>query len=113
MHEPEQAPAPPPPRPEQEQEILWRSRLSLDTNPRKALELTEEHAALHPAGLHVEDREALAIEALLRLRREDTALARAEHFVAAYPVSPYARPVRQLIERLASRPPDLAVADSR
>ncbi len=55
--------------------------------PALVLEQTEQHARQFPQGRLSEEREALAVRALLALGRTDEARARAEAFRAAYPHS--------------------------
>ena len=64
-------------------------------DPSRALELATRHAVLYPAGTMVEEREAIAIEALMRLGR-DEGRARFDEFVVRFPRSSY----RPRLERL-------------
>jgi hypothetical protein len=70
-------------------------------DPRAALLAAERHAARFPSGLMTEEREAIAIEALVRLGRTDDASARFERFRTSYPRSSY----RHRLERLLSNEP--------
>lgn len=100
------ATAPPPrPAPESELALLQRSQAALDRDAAAALALAEEHARDYPNGLFTQEREILAIEALLKLRRRPTALARAEAFLERYPESPHSRRVRALLDRSHSLDP--------
>ena len=87
------------PAPEAELALLQRSQLALDRDPGAALALAEQHAREHPAGVFSQEREMLAMEALVKLRRVPAALARAERFVREYPASPHSERVRALLER--------------
>jgi hypothetical protein len=87
------------PTPESELVLLERSRAALDRDPASALALAEAHARSHPSGIFAQEREMLAIEALLKLKRKAEARARAERFVQRYPDSPQAPRVRAWIER--------------
>jgi hypothetical protein len=93
--EPPKAPSSRPPRrarePEDELAVLEEARRLLSNNPAAALALTRDHALRHPAGAFAEEREALAIEALRRLNRNEEASARLRDFEARYPRSPYRR----------------------
>lgn len=55
--------------------------------PEEALEATQRHGREYAAGLLSEEREALAIRALMALGRRDEAKARAERFRARFPKS--------------------------
>lgn len=52
-----------------------------------ALALTQQHARVYPQGVLAQEREVIAIEALLALKRRDEAKARGAAFRAAYPGS--------------------------
>jgi hypothetical protein len=54
-----------------------------------ALGLTRQHGARFPTGAHAEERERIAIEALVRLGRADRAHAAAQRFFTRYPRSIY------------------------
>lgn len=84
---------------EAELKLLGRAQRALDFEPRSALALAEEHAEAYPRGVFVQEREMLAIQALLKLRERRAALARAEEFLNHYPTSPHARHLRPLLER--------------
>lgn len=83
--------------PEAELSLLQRSRASLRRDPAAALALTEQHVREYPAGLFVEERELLAIQALLKQRRDAEAVQRAERFVAEQPASAYAVRIREML----------------
>jgi outer membrane protein assembly factor BamD (BamD/ComL family) len=85
-------------RPEDELSLLQRSRASLRGDAAAALQLAEQHARDYPAGLFVQERELLAIQALLKQRRDAEAATRAERFVAAYATSAYAARVREMLQ---------------
>jgi hypothetical protein len=57
-------------------------------HPREALDLAEQHARQFPAGQLAEEREVVAIEALLALGRTDEARTRTARFRARFPESP-------------------------
>ena len=71
------------PAPENELLLLERSRAALDAEPRLALELAETHARSYPSGVFAQERELLAIEALLKLKRKAEARERAAGAVRA------------------------------
>ena len=77
-----------------EEEILGRARAALSANPGDALKLTALHAAKFPTGMLSQEREQLAIEALLLLGRRAEAIARARRFAVTWPRSPYVARLR-------------------
>jgi len=68
-------------------------------NPDAALALAREHERRCPAGALVQERERIAIEALLRLGRVDQARARARAFEARFPSSPHVGRIREALDR--------------
>jgi hypothetical protein len=84
---------------EAELALLQRAQATLDRDPSAALALAEQHARLYPRGMFTQEREILAIEALLKLRQRPVALARARTFVARFPESAHSRRVRALLDR--------------
>jgi hypothetical protein len=76
-----------------EMENLVRLRAA---DPRQALALAEEGQRRFPSGFYVQEREALAIAALVQLGRRGEAVARARAFVAAYPRSHFVERIREL-----------------
>ncbi|HEX6274902.1 MAG TPA: hypothetical protein VFZ53_17790 [Polyangiaceae bacterium] len=89
------APRPPP----TETELLRAARLTLDGSPAQALGLSERHRSEYPNGALTQEREVIAITALVRLGRSGDARARAERFARAYPSSPYQRRIDALLPR--------------
>jgi len=73
----------------EEASLLRSASQSLATSPARTLSLTDEHRLRYPHGILDQEREALAIEALIKLGRRDEALARARAFARAYPTSPH------------------------
>ncbi len=63
-----------------------------------ALAVARDHEQRCPDGLLVQERERIAIEALVKLGRVDVARARARAFEERYPSSPHLRRVRQVID---------------
>lgn len=61
----------------------------LATSPRRALRLTAEHERRFPAGMLIEERELIAIDALARLGRLGRARARRDRLAARFPGSAY------------------------
>jgi hypothetical protein len=84
---------------EAELAILRPARAHVRSAPKRALELVAEHARRYPRGALIEEREVIAIEALLTSARVDDAAARARSFFADYPRSAHARRVRSLLDQ--------------
>jgi outer membrane protein assembly factor BamD (BamD/ComL family) len=86
----------------QEVAFIKEARQALrDGNAARALRLLEECGRLHPAGVLVQERERLAIQALIAGGRAGEASARASEFLRKYPDSPHAGEVRELGRRAA------------
>jgi hypothetical protein len=100
---PGQPPAPPAMQLEDELRLLSRARRALATDPAQALALTRTHAASFTAGRLAEERELIAITALLALGRAGDADARARVFRAAHPASPHLRRVDSLLDDESDR----------
>lgn len=79
-------------------ELLREARLSLRSSPARALELSEQHARSYPAGKLVQERELLAITALVSLGRRTAALSRAARFEQNFPTSPYRKQLGALLK---------------
>ena len=67
--------------------ILEDSQDALQSNPARALAQVDRHAARFPHSALAQEREVIAIEALLRLGRSDEARLRAARFEQSYPTS--------------------------
>ncbi|APR83736.1 Hypothetical protein A7982_09085 [Minicystis rosea] len=81
----------------EESRLLAEARAALRRgDPGGALAMLEQIRTKFPGGMLVQEREALAIEALARSGRKGEAAARADAFVKAYPSSPLAARVQQL-----------------
>jgi hypothetical protein len=93
------------PRPERELELLERAQAALDADPGTTLSLAGEHLRDHRDGVFAQERELLAIEALLKLRQRARAVERAHAFVQRFPASPHGRRVRALLQRSHSLAP--------
>src|SRR6185437_12473589 len=85
------------PVPETEIELLQRAQGALAASPAQALALTREHTARFPGGAFSQEREVVAIQALLRLGQREEARARGARFVATYPGSGYRRRIEALL----------------
>lgn len=76
---------------ETELSLLKRAQANATTAPSEALALTKLHANRFPSGALSQEREVIAIDALVRLGRVAEAAQRAERFQANYPGSAHAR----------------------
>ena len=81
-------------RPEMEQ--FQKAQRALASDPGRALALAQEGHARFPRGVFWQEREALAIRALMKLGRSGEAKARARAFVERHPESPLADGLRKL-----------------
>lgn len=88
---------PPSDDPEAEAQLLHRAQDALSRAPAQALALGQEHARRFPRGLLVQEREVLAIDALLRLEHRAEAERRAEAFARAFPNSSHRRRIETLL----------------
>jgi hypothetical protein len=77
--------------------LLRSAQDALRTNPSETLAKTQEHARKYPRGLLVQEREVMAIEALLKLGRRDEAASRAERFSRSFPGSTHQRRIDALL----------------
>ncbi len=82
----------------QEMEQLARVRSLEITHPEEALRLAEQGDSLFPGGLFRQERQAIAIQSLVRLHRVGEARQRARAFKQAYPRSPFAERMKQLTD---------------
>jgi hypothetical protein len=82
-----------------EGELLRRAQEALRGDPDRALALVAEHAALYPTGALEQERDVIAVEALVRLGRRDQAQSAAQGFLARHPDSPHRAHVEALMGR--------------
>lgn len=80
-----------------EARILLGARRALRTDPAGALAASEKHRRIFPRGELAEERELLAVRALVALHRRDEARKRAAAFARSYPDSPYEGAVRDAL----------------
>lgn len=73
--------------------LLNQAQQALKSDPRRALELTRRHKQLYPRGSLSQEREVIAIEALARLDKKNSAHERAEAFSEKYPESAHQKKV--------------------
>lgn len=81
-----------------ELELLRGARLALKSSPAEALRLAEQHRSSYAAGKLSQERELIAISALVALGRRTAALARAASFERAFPTSPYRKQIGELLQ---------------
>jgi outer membrane protein assembly factor BamD (BamD/ComL family) len=79
--------------------LLERAQRSLATSPGTALALADEHAARFPGSALSQEREVIAISALVAVGRREDAQRRADRFRAAHPGSAYLRRIDVLLAR--------------
>jgi hypothetical protein len=82
---------------ESEAHLLARAQDALGTSPARTLALTNEHAARFPSGGLGQERELLAIQALVQLGRKDEARARATRFIGTFPTSAHRHHIETLV----------------
>jgi hypothetical protein len=78
-------------------DLLRDARLALRQSPERALELAERHAQVYPQGRLTQERELLAISALVSLGRRTAALSRGARFERSFPSSPYRKQLGELL----------------
>jgi hypothetical protein len=81
--------------------LLEQAQLAIDRDPARALALAERHRARFARGQFAQEREMLAIDALLRLKRVPEARRRAAAFERANPNSSH---LPRLRDRLQAAP---------
>jgi len=77
--------------------LLARAQAALATDPGTALSLAATHAQTFPGGALAQEREVIAIDALLRLGRKTEGTARAKAFHQQFPASAHGRRVDVLV----------------
>jgi hypothetical protein len=87
-----------------EPQLIERARRALASDPRRALQLAQEHQRRFPAGALGVEREVIVLEALARSGQTSEALRRARAFEARYPKSIHLPRVRALRARLGDAP---------
>ncbi len=83
--------------PEGEVKLLASAQDALRSDPARALALCNEHARKYPGGNVAQEREVIAIEALMKMGNRPAAKARADRFNAAYPGSSHARRIARIL----------------
>ena len=82
-----------------EAKLLLAARRALAGDPARALALTDDHAARYPDGALAEERELIAIRALMATGKVDAAQSRGERFVDRYPASGHRPAVESALRR--------------
>jgi len=85
------------PKAEDEVKMLERAQDALKSRPEEALALCNEHAKSYPNGMLAQEREVIAVEALMKTGRTAEAKARAEKFKARFPGSSHARRIDAIV----------------
>lgn len=80
-----------------ELELMHDAKAALASDPNQALSLLNRLAKLYPSGVLAQEREVLAIDALLRLGRKSEANARATRFASRYPGSAHWPHIQRLL----------------
>ena len=78
--------------------LLMRARRVLLADPARTIELTDEHLHEYPHGAFSEEREVLAIAALVRTGDKERARARMQRFASLFPNSTHSARIRALLE---------------
>jgi hypothetical protein len=79
--------------------LLRSARQAIAAHPDLALALTDEHVHYFPKGMLAQEREAIAVEALVELGRASQAHIRARTFLATHPESPYRHRIQAALLR--------------
>jgi hypothetical protein len=87
-----------------EPQLIERARRALAGDPRRALQLAQEHQRRFPAGALSVEREVIVLEALAKSGQTSEALRRARAFEARHPKSIHLPRVRALRTRLGDAP---------
>jgi hypothetical protein len=93
-----------------ELELLEQAHRALAVDPARALAATDLHAQRFAGSQYAQERELIAIEALLELGQLEGARVRGERFLSLHPRSSHARKVRSLIAARPAAAPDAANA---
>ena len=91
-----------------EVDLLDRAQDALSSRPGEALALADEHAVRYPAGVLAQEREVIAIDALVRLGRPGDARARADRFFRDFPASAHRPRIDAILEGPPQGPARLA-----
>jgi hypothetical protein len=81
-----------------ELQLLAAAQRALRDSPSNALALANLHARQYPSGLFVQEREEIAVEALLKLGDLEAGRARGRAFLAHYPQSTHASAIARMLD---------------
>jgi hypothetical protein len=84
----------------EEYALLRAARRALADDPARALQFTDQHRRRFTQGMLMQEREAIAVEALARLGRTSDVKVRAQAFFATFPSSPYRGRVERAVASL-------------
>jgi hypothetical protein len=82
---------------ESESALLQRAQRALGSSPAAALAITGEHVARYPGGMLAQEREVIAISALVAMGRAGEARSRAAAFLGAHPRSAHRPRIEALV----------------
>ena len=83
-------------------EILDEAQRALQSDPERAIAHAQRHRLRFPDGLYAQEREVIAIDALLQLQRPAAAQRRARAFLKLFPGSSHRTRVTAQLERAGS-----------
>jgi hypothetical protein len=92
-----------PPPPDTEVHLLQRAQEALGSDPRAALSVAEEHRRFYPDGDFAQERERIAIEALVELGRVARAKSRAARFREKFPGSAHLDRILSIVDQKNDR----------
>jgi hypothetical protein len=99
--------------PKSELDLLRRAQAALRRHDSSAaLELVDQHAHDYPQGVFAQEREVLAVQALLKKQCRPEAIARAQQFIGRFADSSYAFRMRSLIEQTPRLAPSVLVSEA-
>lgn len=78
--------------------LLRAARGALAREPARALSLADQHARQFASGMLAQEREAIAVDALVRLGQIGSARVRAQRFLRNYPQSPYVKRIENAVK---------------
>jgi hypothetical protein len=78
--------------------LLEQAQRALRSDPQRALDLTDRDIQLYPTGPLAQEREVIAIEALVQRGRRDEARARAARFFEAFPGSAHGPRIASMLD---------------
>ena len=91
------------PAPSEEIALLQRAQDSLRSSPSRSLALVHEHGQSFPRSMLIQEREVIAVEALMRMGRTTAARLRAERFHRRWPSSSHCERIDRLVGRTGSK----------